>query len=233
MRPAGGCVKSIEPAQHRSAELTQSRERQLHLSFHARNRGDSETRSLASGTPQQRRLSDTRLSTDDQDRALPPRTFSSNLSTTARSRVRPLNPGRRWAPISPFNRKRPGVRPGGFPSAKGGDRAQSICVVAHPEEAMGTNSVAIVTGGSRGVAARSPASWPARASPLCSTTRGIRVRPTTPSRRSSPQMASLSRPRRRRGRARRRAAVRRDDRGVRGCRRRGKRRRADDHRSSR
>jgi hypothetical protein len=72
MRPAGGCVKSIEPAQHRSAELTQSRERQLHLSFHARNRGDSETRSLASGTPQQRRLSDTRLSTDDQDRALPP-----------------------------------------------------------------------------------------------------------------------------------------------------------------
>jgi hypothetical protein len=147
MRPAGGCVKSIEPAQHRSAELTQSRERQLHLSFHARNRGDSETRSLASGTPQQRRLSDTRLSTDDQDRALPPRTFSSNLSTTARSRVRPLNPGRRWAPISPFNRKRPGVRPGGFPSAKGGDRAQSICVVAHPEEAMGTNSVAIVPGG--------------------------------------------------------------------------------------
>src|SRR5260370_40122398 len=47
-------------------------ERQLHLGFDAGDVGDSESGSLASSVAEEGRLSDTGLTTDDQDRALPP-----------------------------------------------------------------------------------------------------------------------------------------------------------------
>ncbi len=64
--------KSIELAKHRPAELMQPGERQLHLGFDAGDVGDSESESLASSVAKEGSLSDTGLTTDDQDRALPP-----------------------------------------------------------------------------------------------------------------------------------------------------------------
>ena len=46
------------------------RERQLHLRLDALDLGDAQARGLPRGVPQQRGLSDTRLATDHQDRAL-------------------------------------------------------------------------------------------------------------------------------------------------------------------
>ena len=62
--------KRVEPVEHRRAELMQPRERQLHLGLDARDLRDAEARRLLSAVLQQRRLADTRLAPDDQDRAL-------------------------------------------------------------------------------------------------------------------------------------------------------------------
>jgi hypothetical protein len=45
-------------------------ERQFHLSLHAADPHDTKARGLARGVPQQRRLSDTRVATDDQNATL-------------------------------------------------------------------------------------------------------------------------------------------------------------------
>jgi len=64
--------KGTELAKHRPAELMQPGERQLHLGFDAGNMGDAKSGSLASRVAKEGRLSDTGLTTDDEDRALPP-----------------------------------------------------------------------------------------------------------------------------------------------------------------
>ena len=67
-----GPGKCRKLADHRRAQLMQPRERQLHLSLHACQLDDSKPRSLPCGVAQKGRLSDTGLTTNDQDRALPP-----------------------------------------------------------------------------------------------------------------------------------------------------------------
>jgi hypothetical protein len=65
-----GLRESGEPSKDRSAKLMHPGERQLHLSLDAADPRDTKTRSLPSDVPQQRRLSDARLATDDHDAAL-------------------------------------------------------------------------------------------------------------------------------------------------------------------
>ena len=64
--------KGTELAKHRPAELMQPGERQLHLGFDAGDVGDAKPGSPASGVAKKGSLPDTRLTTDDEDRALPP-----------------------------------------------------------------------------------------------------------------------------------------------------------------
>jgi hypothetical protein len=64
--------KGTELAKHRPAELMQPGERQLHLGFDAGDVGDAKPGSPASGVAKKGSLSDTGLTTDDEDRALPP-----------------------------------------------------------------------------------------------------------------------------------------------------------------
>ena len=65
-----GSWKSVEPVEHRRAELMQPRERQLHLGLDAGEPRDAEARRLPGAMVQQRRLADARLAADDQHRAL-------------------------------------------------------------------------------------------------------------------------------------------------------------------
>jgi hypothetical protein len=62
----------VELVEQRRAELMDPGERQLHLRLHTRNLRHTGSRGLTSGVPQQRRLSDARLASDDQDGALTP-----------------------------------------------------------------------------------------------------------------------------------------------------------------
>src|ERR1700730_992792 len=64
--------KTIELVNHRPAQLMERGERQLHLGFDAGNVGDSKAGSLLSRVAKQGCLSDAALTTDDEDRALPP-----------------------------------------------------------------------------------------------------------------------------------------------------------------
>jgi hypothetical protein len=59
-----------EPAEHRRAELMQSRERQLHLGLDPGDPRDPEAGRLTRAVVQQGRLADTCLPADDQDRTL-------------------------------------------------------------------------------------------------------------------------------------------------------------------
>jgi hypothetical protein len=61
----------VELVEQRRAELMDPGERQLHLRLHARDLRDAESRRMTSGVPEQRRLSDARLASDDQHGALP------------------------------------------------------------------------------------------------------------------------------------------------------------------
>jgi hypothetical protein len=56
--------------EHRHAELMDAGERQLHLCFRARDLNHAESRGMVYGVPEQRRLSDARLASDDQHGAL-------------------------------------------------------------------------------------------------------------------------------------------------------------------
>ena len=60
----------VELVEHRRAELMDPGERQLHLRLHARDLSHTESRCLTSGVTEQRRLSDARLASDDQNGAL-------------------------------------------------------------------------------------------------------------------------------------------------------------------
>jgi hypothetical protein len=62
--------KSLQPPEHRRAELVQARERQLHLGLHAGDPRHPEAGRLARAMVQQRRLADPSLPPHDQDRAL-------------------------------------------------------------------------------------------------------------------------------------------------------------------
>ena len=60
----------VESVEHRRAELMDAGERQLHLRLDARDLRDTESRRLPGDVLEQRRLSDARLASDDQDGAL-------------------------------------------------------------------------------------------------------------------------------------------------------------------
>ena len=60
----------VELVEQRRAELMDPGERQLHLRLHARDLRHTESRGTTSGVPKQRRLSDARLASDDEDGAL-------------------------------------------------------------------------------------------------------------------------------------------------------------------
>ena len=62
--------KSIEVSKHRRAQLMHAGERQLHLGLDTRDLRDTKAGSLSYGVPQQRRLPDARLATDDENGAL-------------------------------------------------------------------------------------------------------------------------------------------------------------------
>ena len=62
--------KSIEPVEHRRAELVQRREGQLHLGLDAGDPRDTEARRLPGAMVQEGRLADARLAADDQDGTL-------------------------------------------------------------------------------------------------------------------------------------------------------------------
>ena len=64
--------KRVELVEHRRAELLDPGERQLHLRLHARDLRHTESRGMTSGVLEQRRLSDARLASDDEDGALTP-----------------------------------------------------------------------------------------------------------------------------------------------------------------
>jgi hypothetical protein len=65
-----GLRERVELLEHRRAELMDPGERELHLRLHARDLRHTESRGLTSGVPKQRRLSDARLASHDQDGAL-------------------------------------------------------------------------------------------------------------------------------------------------------------------
>jgi hypothetical protein len=60
----------VELVEYRRTELMDPGERELHLRLHARYLRHTESRGLTSGVPEQRRLSDARLPSDDEDAAL-------------------------------------------------------------------------------------------------------------------------------------------------------------------
>ena len=62
--------ESVEPVEHRPAELMDPSERQLHLRLNARELRDSVAGRLTGGVAQQRGLADAGLAADDQDLAL-------------------------------------------------------------------------------------------------------------------------------------------------------------------
>ena len=64
-----GLRERLEMVEHRRTELMDSGERELHLRLHARDLRHTESRGIASGVPEQRRLSDARLASDDEDGA--------------------------------------------------------------------------------------------------------------------------------------------------------------------
>jgi 2-methylisocitrate lyase-like PEP mutase family enzyme len=97
-------------------------ERQLHLRLHARDLRHSESRGLTSGVPEQRRLSDARLASHDQDRTL----------TLARACQKP---GEHLALAGPV--KEPGRKGGGHVAGKGNRRAEGATIrnMAHAQTA--------------------------------------------------------------------------------------------------
>src|SRR3954462_13710308 len=60
----------MEPVEQRCAELMDPGERQLHLGFHAPYLGHTESRCMTRHVPEQRRLADAGLASDDQNPAL-------------------------------------------------------------------------------------------------------------------------------------------------------------------
>ena len=93
----------VELVEHRRAELVDPGERQLHLRLHARDLRHTESRGPTSGVPEQRRLSDARLASDDQDGAL----------TLARLCQEPVEHFALAGPV-----KKPGRRGGGHLAGK-------------------------------------------------------------------------------------------------------------------
>src|ERR671910_1520240 len=65
-----GLWERVESVEYRRTELMDPGERELHLRLHARDLRHTESRGMTSGVPEQRRLSDARLASDDQDGAL-------------------------------------------------------------------------------------------------------------------------------------------------------------------
>ena len=65
-----GLRERVELVEHRRTELMDPGERELHLRLHARDLRHTESRGLPSDVPEQRRLSDARLASDDEDGAL-------------------------------------------------------------------------------------------------------------------------------------------------------------------
>ena len=63
--------QSVEPVEHRRAQLVQPGERELHLGLDARDPGDAALRGPLGDVLQQRGLADPRLAAQDQHRALP------------------------------------------------------------------------------------------------------------------------------------------------------------------
>ena len=63
-----GRREAINPGEHRRAELMERRIRQLHLGFDPGDLGHSKPGSLLSDRPNERRLADASLASDDQDR---------------------------------------------------------------------------------------------------------------------------------------------------------------------
>ena len=129
----------------------QSSEWQLHLSLDPRDLGDSKTRGLSSGVAQQRRLADTRLTTDDQDRAT---ALAHALQEPVQGFTLPDPASERRQVLgghSPVQPKRPGTKPGGPPGATARDRSHSVRVDMYADDTTCTGRVAIVTGGSRGI----------------------------------------------------------------------------------
>jgi hypothetical protein len=57
--------ESVEPSEHRRAELMDRGEREFHLRLYARDLRDTKPSGLPSGVPQQGGLSDARLAPDD------------------------------------------------------------------------------------------------------------------------------------------------------------------------
>ena len=130
----------------------QARKRQLHFGLDPRDPSYSKTRCLPRGVVQERCLSDTRLTADDQDRALasacilqqPAEHFplagpapKRRQSLGGHSFLKSVNDQGR-DPARPLVRCRAII-------------ASLVCVAKHPEGRTPTGRVAIVTGGSRGV----------------------------------------------------------------------------------
>jgi hypothetical protein len=67
-----GPRERVQVVEHRRTQLMDPGERELHLRLHARYLRHAESRGLTGGVPQQRRLSDARLASHDQDGALTP-----------------------------------------------------------------------------------------------------------------------------------------------------------------
>ena len=92
----------VELVEQRRAELMDPGERQLHLRLHARDLRHTESRGMTRGVPEQRRLSDARLASDDQNGAL----------TLARLREEPVEHFALAGPVEQPGRRGDGHRDG-------------------------------------------------------------------------------------------------------------------------